>query len=184
MKLKQLFTLIIAGFFSIGLFAAEVDIKKSEIKWKVDKKLGKGHYGTVPISSAKATLKDGKIQSGEIVLDMKNFDVTDLSGEWKTKFLNHVRSGDFFQADKYPTATLTITEQVGKDKVKAKLKIKDKTHPVEISFKNKGKEYTGKFVFDRTKWGINYGSGSIFSTLKADKVIKDEIELDFKIVLK
>ena len=159
--------------FSLSAFSAEVDKEKSSFKWKVDKKLGKGHVGTIPLKSATAEIKDGKIKSGTFVMDMKNFDVTDLSGKWKTKFLDHVRSGDFFQADKYGEAKLEIKEQIGTNKVKADLTIKETT-----------KEYSGKLVFDRTKFGVNYGSGSIYSTLGADKIIKDEIELDFVVVLK
>ena len=182
--MKSVMIVLASVSFSLSAFSAEVDKEKSSFKWKVDKKLGKGHVGTIPLKSATAEIKDGKIKSGTFVMDMKNFDVTDLSGKWKTKFLDHVRSGDFFQADKYGEAKLEIKEQIGTNKVKADLTIKETTKEVIIDFKKEGKKYSGKLVFDRTKFGVNYGSGSIYSTLGADKIIKDEIELDFVVVLK
>lgn len=170
--------------FSVGTMAADVDMKNSKFVWKVDKKLGPGHTGELKLKSAKADIKNGKIKSGEFVMDMKNFTVTDLSGKWAKKFLDHVRSGDFFEANKYTEAKLVVKKQVGTDKVQGDLTIKNKTLPVTIDFKKTGKKYTGKFVFDRTKWGITYGSGSFFKALKADKIIKDEIELTFDVAVK
>lgn len=84
---------------------------------------------------------------------------------------------------KYPTATLIIEKQIGKDQVQGKLTIKDKTNPVTLKFNKSNNEYTGKFTFDRTQYGIIYGSGNFFKELAADKIIKNEVTLDFKVVL-
>ena len=60
---------------------------------------------------------------------------------------------------------------------------KDKTNPISVSYKKEGKTYTGKMVFDRTKYNIVYGSGNFFKNL-GDKVIHDDVEVNFSIVLK
>lgn len=180
---KALLTVSVS-LFAMGLNAANVDLASSKFVWKVDKKVGDGHTGEIKLLSAKAELDGDKIKSGEFVMDMANFTVTDLDGKWAKKFLTHVRSGDFFEADKYKTAKLVIKEQVGKNKVKGLLTIKDKTKPVTVEFKKKGKSYKGTMVFNRTKWGITYGSLSFLKSLSPDKVIKDDIQLTFDVVLK
>ncbi len=49
--------------------------------------------------------------------------------------------------------------------------------PVSISLNGDTLELTSdSFVIDRTKWGVNYGSKSVFDSLE-DKFINDEIEL-------
>lgn len=181
---KTILLTVSTMIFSLGLSAAQVDLKESKFSWKVDKKLGAGHDGDIFLKSAKADLVGNKIKSGEFVMDVQTFTVNELSGEWKKKFLSHVKSGDFFQADKFNTATLVVKKQLSDTKLSAELTIKDITHPVTVEFKRSGKTYSGKLVIDRTKWGIKYGSETFFSALKVDKIIKNEIEIDFKVVLK
>ena len=127
-------------------------------------------------------MKDGKITGGEFVADLTAFTVTDLEGEWKDKFLGHMKSGDFFDVAKYPTSKLVIKSVKG-NKVTADLTVKDKTNEVTFDMKNKGNEYSGKLVFDRTKFGMIYGSGDFFKNL-GDKMINNEVTVDFKFVVK
>ena len=56
------------------------------------------------------------IKNAEFVMDMTSFTVSDLEGEWKEKFLTHVKSGDFFEVDKHPVAKLEIEKQLDKEK--------------------------------------------------------------------
>jgi polyisoprenoid-binding protein YceI len=116
-------------------------------------------------------------------MDMNSIDVTDIEeGKWKTKFLNHMKSDDFFNVSKYPTATLTIDE-LKKNTAHGKLTIKDKTHPIKIKFNQRKNTYSGKMSFDRTKYDMIYKSGNYFKDL-GDKLIYDEVELEFQVVLK
>ena len=58
------------------------------------------------------------------------------------------------------------------------------TFPASINIEND--EITIKtdiFSIDRTKWGINYGSKSVFDNL-GDKFINDNIELQLKLSAK
>lgn len=163
--------------------SSQVDLKKSEFVWKADKKIGSGHHGNIALKSAKAEMEKGQIKSAEFVMDMTSFNVTDLQGEWKDKFLTHVKSGDFFEVEKHPEAKLVIEKQTGKDTVVGKLTIKEKTQPVTIKFQEKDGMYVGTLTFDRTKFGITYNSESIMSKVGADKIIKDEVKLDFKVAM-
>ena len=161
--------------------ALEVDQSQSEFKWTGTKVTGK-HFGKLKLQKAQLKEKKGQVVGGEFVIDMNSITVEDLKGEWKTKFLGHIKSGDFFEVEKYKTAKLVIKELKGKV-AKGKLTIKDKTHPVEIRFEKKGDTYTGKLVFDRTKYGMIYGSGNFFKNL-GDKMIHNDVTLEFKVKVK
>ncbi|MEZ4872096.1 MAG: YceI family protein [Bdellovibrionales bacterium] len=176
-----LLTLIAFGFASQSLANTNVDIKNSSFKWSASKKIGDGHHGTIKLKSAKAKIEKGKIVSGEFVMDMTSFTVDDLDGEWEQKFLNHVKSGDFFLVGEYPEATLVITGQKDKDTAVGTLTIKEKPHPIEIDFNKKGNTYTGTMVFDRTKYDITYNSSKFFEKLAADKIINDEVKVEFEV---
>lgn len=164
--------------------AASVDLAKSTLAWKATKKVKGGHDGMITIKSATAEMKNNKIVSGEFVVDMKSFTVNELEGEWKQKFLTHVAGPDFFDVDKYPTAKLTIKGQDSDNKIKGEMTIKDKTQPVQVEFKKEGNSYVGTLVFDRTKYGVVYGSGNFFKELTADKIINNDVEVKFNIVTK
>ena len=159
----------------------QVDLDESTLKWKGSKVTGE-HYGKVPLKSGHVEMEKGKIKSGEFVADISQFTVEDLEGEWAQKFTTHMKSEDFFEVSKYPTAKLKIKEVKGNN-VKADLTIKDKTHPVSFKMKEKSGVYSGTLKFDRTKFGMIYGSGDFFKNL-GDKMIHNEVIVDFSFQLK
>ena len=175
---KILFTLFV---FPCLAFSAEINLSKSSFKWTGTKVTG-SHYGMVSLKSAKIDEKDGHINSGEFVMDMNSITCTDLSGEWMDKLIGHLKNDDFFSVDKYPTATLKIKHGM-MGKLDGELTIKGVTQPVSLKYTQKGKSYTGTLSFDRTKFGIKYGSGSFFEGL-GDKMINDEVTVDFTVVTK
>lgn len=162
--------------------AGEVDLKKSVIDWKGTKVTGE-HTGKISLKSGKVEFKGDKLASGEFVVDMNSITNSDIeSEEWRNKFLGHMKSGDFFDVEKYPTSKLVI-KSVDGDMVKGDLTIKDKTNPVEFKFKKEKDGYSGKLEFDRTKYGMVYNSGNFFKDL-GDKLIHDKVELAFTMYLK
>lgn len=165
-------------------FGAQVDTSKSEVTWEGGKITGSKHYGKMPIKSSKLNMdkKKKRVVSGEVVFDVTAFTVEDLKGKDAKKFLGHMKSADFFNADKWPTAKLEITE-MNKGKGKGLLTIKDRKQKIDFDYKYKKGAYVGDLVFDRTQFGMIYGSGSFFKNL-GDKVIKDEVKIGFKIVPK
>jgi polyisoprenoid-binding protein YceI len=162
-------------------FAADVDLKKSQFTWKGTKVAGE-HVGHVSLKSATLDLKEGKLTGGEFVIDLATMTTTDLSGEWADKLVGHLKSGDFFNIEKFPTASLKVKSVKG-NKVEADLTIKGKTNPVSFDVTQKGKEYSGKLVFDRTKFDMVYNSGNFFKDL-GDKAINNDVSVDFKVVAK
>ncbi|MEH0860827.1 YceI family protein [Halobacteriovorax sp. DPLXC-1] len=177
---------LIIGFciiLSILAFAGDINTKKSFIKWHATK-VGGEHWGHIKF-------KDGNIQTNDkgepikasFTVDMSTIDVRDLEGEWKEKLQNHLRTGDFFEISKYPTATMETSniKKIGDNKyrVKGNFKIKNKIQPITFDMTYNGKLASGSFSFDRTKFGIMYRS-TLLGTL-GDKVIHDKVDLEFKV---
>jgi polyisoprenoid-binding protein YceI len=163
-------------------FAKDVDIKASEFKWKGTKVSGE-HFGKIFLKSGSVTEgKGGNLEAGEFVVDINSLTVEDLEGEWKDKLTGHLKSPDFFDTAKFPTANLKITKVEG-TKATGDLTIKGKTSSVTFDFKKDAKAYAGKLVFDRTKFDMIYNSGNFFKDL-GDKMIHNDVHLDFKIVTK
>lgn len=164
-------------------YAGNLDVKGSELNWKAYKgamgfKLG-GHQGKISFKDGNITDKDGKLTGGNFVVDMNSFTVEDLSGTWKKKFMKHMRSADFFQTDKYPTSNLKIKSVKG-NKVIADLTINGITNEVHFDYKKSGDKFSGKFVFDRTKFGMNYGKDSSLG----DRFIHHDVKLEFAVKAK
>ncbi len=183
-------TLVLASLLIFSFSLAQqktVSLKESSFKWTASKKLGSKHYGKIFLNSAKWDEARGELQRAEFIINMKTFTVDDLDGTWKGKFLAHVKSKDFFEVSKYPEAKLIINKKT-KENATGSLTIKGKTHPVKVNItsiaKNKNKTtYKGKMTFDRTKFNIIYNSGNFFKNLTAKKIINDNIDVNFKVVI-
>lgn len=185
MKSISSFFLTIAffSFLTSPLMARSknVDLNQSIFKWH-GSKIGGGHDGTIKLSKGQVVFKNDEMTSGNFVMDMKSINTTDLSGALKKKLDDHLKSDDFFDVNKYPTAKLTI--QSGKEgMIKGKLTIKDQTHPIRFSYKVNGNHYKGVMVFDRSKFNVRYGSKSFFKSL-GDKVIHDEVKIEFDVLIR
>ena len=156
----------------------KVDVTKSKILWTA-KKVGGQHHGDIAIKEGILIFKGSKIVGGNFIVDMTTINTTDLEGEWKGKLDKHLKADDFFGVVTNPTATLVFKTIGAKSKntyaVTADLTIKGKTAPVTFDLvANKGVA-NAKFMVDRTKYDIKYGSKN-FGAL-ADKAIDDEFEL-------
>lgn len=170
----------------------EVDTDASVVKWE-GKKPTATHHGTVSLSSGALLANEGVIEAGQFTIDMTTINDEDLEGEEKAWLEAHLKGtaegkeGDFFDTTKYPTATFELTGIEG-NTVKGNLTIKDKTNPVEFEAKLTVTENeliieSDQFGLDRTKWGINFMSRSIFTDL-GDKFVNDTMNIAVYIVAK
>ncbi len=176
--------------------AMKVDVAKSVLKWK-GTKLGGEHKGTIKVSNGTIYSKDNKITGGKVTIDMNTINNTDLSGGWKTKLETHLKGApgkedDFFNVKAYPTATFEITKVIEvKNNPKAthramgNLTIKgvSKSIAIPCNITNDGSTVhitSDGFMIDRTKWGINYKSKTIFPSIK-DKFVDDKMGVDLDI---
>lgn len=166
----------------------QVDTDASSVEWFGEKVTGE-HNGTVQLKEGSFTFTDGKLTAGTFMVDMTTIVDSDLEGEWKTKLENHLKSDDFFGAEKYPTSKFVITDVVpqgpGKYKVKGDMTIKESTNQIQFTadLEEKDDQLVGnaKVTIDRSKYNVRYGSGSFFDDL-GDKTIYDNFDLDIKIV--
>ena len=93
----------------------KVDTMNSRVEWKGYKVLKSDqttHFGTIRFESGDVTVKDGKLQSGKFVADINTLENIDLKGdeEMKAKLEGHLKSADFFEVEKFPTASYEITK--------------------------------------------------------------------------
>ncbi len=170
-----------------------VDVSKSTMQWRAAK-VGGQHNGTVKLASGALQVKGNKLTGGTFSMDMTSItvsDITDPSGN--AKLTNHLKSEDFFSAEKHPASTFTLTTAAPIADAKAgeanytltgNLTIKGITHPITfpatVKINGNSAEATAKLEVDRTKWDIKYRA-AIIGTV-ADKVIDDNFTIDLKLV--
>jgi len=187
--MKNLRTFAIALFtvttLAVSAQNKKVDVSKTNITW-VGKKVTGQHTGTVKLQDGTLVFKAGKLAGGSFTVDMSSIEVTDLqAGQGKEKLEGHLKNDDFFATDKFPTATLNFKSIAAKKNntytVTADLTVKGKTAPVTFDLVVAGNSAMTKFKIDRTKYGVQYGSGSFFSNL-GDKTIDDNFDISATIV--
>ncbi len=190
MNYKVLVGFIAALFMSAGAFAKSVDLSKSKVTWMGSKVIGSSHTGHIKIKSADIKYKDNQPASATVVIDMASITNTDLKDKkYNQKLVGHLKSEDFFNVSKFKTSTLKIDEiQKASDKfyfLTGKLTImgvtKDVKLKAEVAKENANMQVVNvDFDFDRTDFGIKYGSGSFFKGL-GDKMISDEVKMQVQL---
>ncbi len=188
--MKNILLLTLLSGLSINLANAQVkltaDNDKSTLNWTGEKVTGQ-HTGTIKLQNGWLTMKDNKITGGEFLIDMTSLQ----ESERNAMFEKHIKSADFFDVEKFPTAKLVLKSSESFDKgssiVKGELTIKGVTNPIEFKAatqkKDDGNWFFANISVDRTKWGIKYGSGSFFDNL-GDKTIYDEFKVKVALLVK
>ena len=180
---------VLAGGLAFG---QSKKVVASDVHWwgyKIAKSEASSHDGTLNVKSGEIKMKGNQVVGGTFVLDMTSINSTDLTGEYQTKLNNHLKNGDFFEVEKYPTATYKITsvkKNASKDYnfvVNGNLTVKGKTNPVSFPAKITAKNgvvtlESDKFSFDRQKFDVAYKS-----TMQ-DVLVKDDVDLKVKISVK
>lgn len=167
-----------------------VDTEASQIMWEGAKPTGK-HNGTIKLSSGTISLNNGVAEAGDFVIDLNSINVEDLEGDDKANLEAHLKGmvegkeDHFFDVKNYPTAKFEMTG-VENNVVRGNLTIKDKTNAIEFpaTITMEGDKMMLKsetFEIDRTKWGVNYGSKSIFPNL-GDKFVNDAVKITISLV--
>ncbi|WP_299779971.1 YceI family protein [uncultured Formosa sp.] len=171
-----------------------VDVSNSSIEWKGAKPTGE-HFGTICIETGELTADGNSVQSGTIVIDMNSIAALDVEGDKKLNLEAHLKGtvegkeGDFFNVNEFPKSTFKITgvttNETGKTILSGNLKMKgiekNVSFPVTVSTEGKTLSLVSEtFAIDRTQWGINFGSKSVFDNL-GDKFINDDITLTIKV---
>lgn len=173
----------------------EIDTTASTIEWRGTKPTGE-HQGTINIQDGTLMATSEEITSGQVTIDMTSINVTDegIDEKDKTSLENHLKGTvegketDFFNVNEYPTATFEITgvtEENGQKMLQGNLTLKDETKNIQFPINSDldGETITLEsetFTIDRTDWGVNYGSKSVFDNL-GDNFISDDMELTINV---
>ncbi len=176
-----------------GLSFAQVkNVLTSDIQWwgyKLAKTEASSNSGKISLKSGNLTMKGNQVVGGTFVLDMNSISTTSLPGENAKKLDDHLKNGDFFETEKYPTARFKITS-VKKNTnskfnsiVTGNLTAKNKTgvvsFPANITVANGVVSLVSdKFSFDRQKYDVAYRSSM------KDVVIKDDVDMQIKLTAK
>ncbi|WP_369048061.1 YceI family protein [Tenacibaculum sp. UWU-22] len=168
-----------------------VDTTNSIITWKGTKPTG-SHNGSVALKEGALVTKDGMVKGGDFVIDLTTIKCLDIEDEkYNQKLVNHLKSADFFDVEKYPTVKFVIASTEIKNnklQVTGNLTIKNITKsitiPATISEDNGITTFASDiFTINRADFNVKYGSKSFFDNLK-DKFIDDLIELSFTVKTK
>lgn len=179
MKTLLLLTIVLVGTAFTTNPIERKEVKESTITWTGKKILG-SHTGTIDLKSGYLEMEGDALVGGMFEVDMTSLKNTDLDPDYQVKLEGHLKSGDFFNVEEFPTATLTIKGAKKKGNtydVMGDLTIKGVTKAVnfQIAMGETGARAT--VVIDRTKYGIQYGSGDFFDNL-GDKSISNNFDLD------
>jgi len=200
--------ILVASILTFGLSFSALANKKAEakkeaaattatvtggIKW-TGYGLGKEHTGDLNLKSGQVTLAGDNVTAGTFVFDMSTIAYKDK------RLSDHLKSADFFDISKFPTAEFKITKveavtgnkMAGSPthKITGDLTIKGKTHPITFDAVVSKKDGTWTAVGDatiedRTQFDIVYNSAKKFSLEKlGDKLIKDNIKIALNLTAK
>ena len=185
------YLLLIDTFFTTFAMSQTKTVTTSNIQWwgyKVAKTDASSHTGTLGLKSGNFILKGKNLVGGTFVFDMNSLTSTDLSGERMEKLNSHLKTGDFFETEKFPSATYVITS-VKKNSnanfpylVNGNLTLKGITKKVSFPAKiTLGKLLileSEKFSFNRQDFNVQYQSSM------KDVVIKNDIDMKINVTAK
>lgn len=166
-----------------------VNKDQSKVRWN-GKKVSGEHYGTIEFSSGMLQVNNGQVASGSFEINMNSIVCEDITNPGtNAKLVGHLKSDDFFSADKFPVSRMeikSVKKTSGNEfEYTGNLTIKGITHPVTFTasttVEGKTLKASGKIVIDRTKYDIRFRSGSFFQNL-GDNMIYDDFTLDFTMV--
>ena len=170
-----------------------VDTMNSKIEWKgfkVFKTDNTSHFGSIKFENGEVTINENKLESGKFVVALNTLANSDIKdAEESAKLNGHLKSADFFDVEKFPTAEFTITavkpnsDKLWNSTITGNLTVKGKTNAISFPAKvgvSKGVAsiVTDKFSFDRQKFDVAYKSSM------ADVLVKDDIDMKVKVTAK
>jgi len=172
----------------------KVDATSSKLKW-VGKKVTGEHFGYLSFKSGEVTYNGTSVVAGNAVVDMNTMTCTDIENkEYADKLVGHLKNGDFFDVEKFQTSEFKLSSvtsikgaKTGENNcnVKGTLTIKGVSNAIEFPARVEVNGSTlvlrADVTFDRTKFGIKYGSASVIEGI-GDKAIHDEVLFSLALV--
>jgi len=168
-----------------GQYTMHLD--QSIIQWH-GSKVGASESGTVPLRSCVFSIEEGRLTSGEVVIEMAGIQATSVEGLAARNLGQHLRGEDFFDVAEFPTAAFSLesskVDPRGNMILNGKLNIKGISKPAtcNLTFGSSDPVVASvDMVFNRADFDVRYGSGSFFDNL-GDDLISDEVNLKMVLV--
>ena len=144
----------------------------SSIGWSGARPLIPGYRdnGTVAIKAGNVVVSNGVITGGSFTIDMTTIAALSTGkGGGEDMLSGHLKSADFFDVGKFPTAVFAITGATANGEITGNLTVKETTEqitfPAAISQEGNTVRAVASIELDRTVWNIRYGSGKFFENL-------------------
>ena len=156
-----------------------VDTQNSFTTWKVGHTGGADpRWGRVSLSQGDIAIDASGLNAGNYTMDMNTIVVNPASvgddPKKVTDLTNHLKSADFFDVEKYPTVTFSITSVKdlpadtpsnieGANKlISGNLTVLGKevntTFPAKVTIADGNATIEANFIANRTDWGIKFGT--------------------------
>lgn len=168
-----------------------LDTQNSNIEWKgfkIFKSENTSNFGKMKFERGELTVHNGKLESGKFIANINSLECENLKDnpESKKDLEDHLKSGDFFETEKFPTASYEITKvetlETGdyNTLLEGNLTIKGITKSVNFKANVSEKEgvltlYTEPTDINREDFGVK------FSIPIKNGVIKNEINLQIAV---
>ncbi len=193
-----------AGFPSEGDGSTEV-VPVFDGSWKVDpatsvirwtgRNLFNHHEGTVRLSGGSMEIAGGRLTQAVFTINLRSIACSDLTDPgYNAMLLGHLADRDFFETARFPEAVFKAdaveaiagaTPGTPNYRIGGTLTMRGVTQPLSIPAVialNDAGQLTAQaqIEIDRTRWGVNYGSGRVFAWL-GKHVVNDAIALHLKL---
>lgn len=170
----------------------KVSPSESKLAWTGKKVTGQ-HNGLVDLKSGELFVENGILTGGKFEVDFTTIRNLDIKDEESSKKLDgHLKSEDFFSAEKFPVGTFEITriqptsDQKGNNyQISGNMTIKGITKevsfPAKVNVSNGSVSADADITMDRTLWDIKFRSGKFFENL-GDNLINDDFNLKLQLI--
>lgn len=181
---------------SEGAKTYAADVAASTVNWKGGKtfddinKPEEGHWGIVKLKEGSVTANNGVLEAGKFVADFTTFESKDLDGdaESKGKLDGHLKSADFLDVEKFPTATFEITGvkaiEGGDYNTEISGNLDFRGTPKNVTFKANVTVANDVVTIKSEEFGINRKDFGITFTGGGGSIIKDEVLLQVDLTAK
>lgn len=185
MKKIVLIILVLYANSSLSAQITGINLQESIINWN-GKKVTGAHEGTINFKEGFFIYENERIIGGDFIVDMTTLSNTDQTGKDKLELEKNLKSFNFFNTEDFKTSQLVFKSIIDKGKnlykVTADLTIKGVTNSVKFDLILNKQGATAKLKIDRTKYGIQYGSGTFIDDI-GDWTIYEEFDLNIDIKL-
>lgn len=175
----------------------EVNLGQTKVYWEGRKKFVDNYVdrGTITLATSSMVTISGSVPTTTSIM---TFDMGSIaaestgSGSGQSGLTNHLKSDDFFNVAKFPTAKFVLTRvetgtsTPGDYVLAGSLTVRDVTKeiriPARITMVDGALSITGEAIINRADFNVKFGSTSFFKELVGDRVIEDQFKLVFTVI--